>query len=172
MSDSNVKALEILRMYKRLNEKKQFGLSDEEQSTLTEIEKKLAQLVNPSESKNATNQRRALRVATNLEVNLNTMYALKKAYIKNVSGGGLYIETASSATMGQKLEIELTLPGEESSFKVSTEVAWVNPRAVGDLGPGIGVRFLNLDDKKRTKIQRLVESALEKELTTKKPEKK
>jgi type IV pilus assembly protein PilZ len=168
---SSVKALDILRQYKKLNEKKLYGLTGPEQTLLTEIEKKLAHLVNTADKNSAANHRKNLRVDTKMEVKLETIQDFQKTYIRNISGGGLYIETSMIAKIGDKLDVHLQLPEDKEPFKVSTEVAWVNPRPVGKLPAGIGVKFLDLDSKKATKIQRLLEQAIEKELKAKRPKK-
>ncbi|MBN8555461.1 MAG: TIGR02266 family protein [Deltaproteobacteria bacterium] len=162
--DFSVNALDLLRTYKKLNERKNLGLSEQEQNLLNEIEKKLAQLVNPKEKKTVSNQRSNLRVGTNLAIKLATASDLKNAFMKNISGGGLYIETTEVFKMGQKLEVELTLPNDNQSFKVKTEIAWLNPSGMAGLPPGVGVKFLDLDQKIKNKIQSIIDSAIEKKI--------
>lgn len=112
-------------------------------------------------------KRRTLRVSTRFEAKLETVGALKKAYIKNVSGGGLYIETDQFLAVGTKLSVSLTLPGGTEAEVLECEVAWSNPKRMDELPPGIGVKFLNLSDRTYSKIQKLIESTVETELKKK-----
>lgn len=165
--ESSVKALELLRTYRKLSEKKNAGLSPDEEKTLKHIETLLGKALDKKASPTQIEQRKAIRVTNRIEINLESAHEVKKAYIKNISGGGLYLETNRFQPIGTILTVHLTLPGSDKPEPVDCQVAWVNPKNMPDLAMGMGLKFHKIDDKTRTRIQRLVDSIVESEIQKK-----
>jgi len=157
---SSIDALQLLQIYKKLVAKKSSGLTPQEQKILQEIELKLSQTMEPG-TKGPPPRRDDLRVNTRFEVAVKDAGQMKRLYIKNISGGGMYIETPHIHPVGKKLELDLALPQSGHIIQTMVEVAWANPKGVGDLPPGMGVKFLNLSEPDRVLIQNLVTTKVE-----------
>ncbi len=166
-SNSSVKVLQWLTQYKKLSSKAPGELTSFEAQTLKEVESKLAGILQTKSGEKSeidTSRRQKLRVSANHTVRLTTAHDVKKAYIKNISGGGLFIETESMSAMGATVSLELYLPDELEPFTLKGVVAWTNPKKAISTPQGFGIRFIDLSEKIRKKIQRLVNLSLEQEL--------
>lgn len=80
---------------------------------------------------------------------------------RNVSEGGLFIETRSPEPIGTRLDVVFALPSDERVVARGV-VAWVNPwRDDGpNPNPGMGIRFEGLPMEHREAIARLVRRIL------------
>lgn len=162
--ESSVKALELLRQYKKLSEKRILGLTDDEEKTLKHLELALGKVLDSRASPAELNKRKGIRVSNRLEVKMQTPREVKNAYIKNISGGGLYVETEQFQAVGSKITVHIRFDEKSEPEPVECEVAWVNPKVMADLAPGMGVKFYKISDKTRSKVQRLVDEMLESEV--------
>src|SRR5688500_17012012 len=98
-------------------------------------------------------RRRAPRVLVDLEVD----YALEEnylfAYITDISATGIFVRTTTHEQQGTHLNLRFQVPTEKNQsakIDVEGEVIWVNPYRPGapdNLHPGMGVRFVDLDDE-------------------------
>lgn len=61
---------------------------------------------------------------------------------KNIGTGGLFLATERRLQVGDRVELELTLPRHIQSMSVAAEVRWTRQEAGGE-GPGVGLRFVN-----------------------------
>ena len=156
-----LEALTWLQNYRKLQAKKSEGLTEAESTQLADLESKIAVFLEPKSKTQAPPKRQSLRVDTSFEVNVSNAAEMKRLFIKNISGGGLYIESPDAHQIGQKLELKLKLPNSQSEIELKVEIAWLNPKGVGDLPPGVGVKYLNLSEADRRRIQALIESKLE-----------
>jgi uncharacterized protein (TIGR02266 family) len=102
--------------------------------------------------------RRAPRVLVDLEVD----YALEDnylfAYIKNISATGIFVRTTTPEQPGTRLNLRFT-PDDSGPIEVEGEVIWINPFRPGvadNLHPGMGIRFVDLDDETRERLLELV----------------
>ena len=106
----------------------------------------------------ADERRKAPRVLIDLEVD----YALEDnylfAYITDISATGIFIRTVSPEVAGTHLNLRFT-PPDERMFELEGEVIWINPYRPGvadNLHPGMGIRFVDLDDETRERLLELV----------------
>ena len=69
---------------------------------------------------------------------INAQYTIQnkdyKSYILDISIGGVFIETDSRFTIGQKIVLNFMLPGHSKPFKINGTISWGSPR-------GFGVKF-------------------------------
>ena len=79
-------------------------------------------------------------------------------YAKNVSRGGLFIATVKPRERGEEFTIELSLPTKpKHTFRCRCEVVWKRHFKRKDAHePGMGLRFLDLDDADGDKIDEWV----------------
>ena len=103
-------------------------------------------------------RRRAPRVLVDLEVD----YALEEnylfAYITDISETGIFVRTTTPEQAGTHLNLRFR-SDDKSQIEVEGLVIWVNPYRPGapdNLHPGMGIRFVDLDDDMRERLLELV----------------
>ncbi|MCB9557240.1 MAG: TIGR02266 family protein [Deltaproteobacteria bacterium] len=104
-------------------------------------------------------RRSSPRVLLDLEVDYGSEETFLFAYIRDMSALGIFVRTNNPEPQGTELNLRFTLPGERAPLAVEGRVVWVNPFRPGDvnnLNPGMGVKFVHLDEVARKKIRRLV----------------
>jgi uncharacterized protein (TIGR02266 family) len=81
------------------------------------------------------------------------------AFIVNVSVVGAYLAMDDIPPLGAQLSVGFTFPGNSREIRASGSVVWLNPRQqhpVHSLPPGVGVKFHDLADADRARIERFV----------------
>lgn len=82
---------------------------------------------------------------------ISCVYATDKelymAYMQFLTNGGLFIRSkpgvAPQVTMGQEINLSVTIPNEPKPFLLKAKVVWITPVGVkGNKPPGYGVMFL------------------------------
>ena len=68
-----------------------------------------------------------------------------QAQTRNLSLGGMFIETAAPVTYGAKVRLSFRLPALQENIQVDAEVRWIEKD--GGLVKGIGVQFEGLRAK-------------------------
>ncbi len=88
---------------------------------------------------------------------IGTEAQLRRYYMPYIKGGGLFITTDASLSMGDEILLEVRLYGEESSVIVKCKVAWLAPSKPDRIEQqGVGVRFI--EDK--SLLKNMIESKL------------
>ncbi len=79
------------------------------------------------------------------------------ASIANISEMGIFVRSTEPLALGTRVSLSFAPPGHEP-FKLTGEVAWINPvRASGDNpNPGMGIRFVDLTPANRERIVEVV----------------
>ncbi|MDQ3338061.1 MAG: TIGR02266 family protein [Myxococcota bacterium] len=111
-------------------------------------------------------RRRAPRVLVDLEVDYASEENYLFAYITDISATGIFVRTTTPEQPGTHLNLRFQLPRpenvrnvSETKIEVEGEVIWVNPYRPGapdNLHPGMGVRFVGLDDEVRDQLLELI----------------
>lgn len=102
--------------------------------------------------------RRAPRVLVDLEVDYASEDNYLFADITNISETGIFIRTTTPEAPGTHLNLRFKLDG-SPPLELEAEVIWINPYRPGapdNLHPGMGVRFVDLDDEVRTHLLELI----------------
>lgn len=75
-----------------------------------------------------------------------------------IGGGGLFIESSQPLAPGTELTVEFALPDRPwEKHKAKAKVAWARNKPERFLlFPGMGVQFLDIDDKSRSELVELV----------------
>ncbi len=91
------------------------------------------------------------RADAHLEIRYQSARDFVTAYAKKISGGGLFIQTATPLPLNQAVHLRFTLPGMAQPFELRGLVVWTNPFASQAAFPtGMGLKFLALDPQQRT----------------------
>lgn len=97
-----------------------------------------------------------------LSLSIKEKSALYAAYMPFLKGGGLFIPTNRTYTLGEEVFMLLQLPEDPAKLKVVGNVAWITPVTQGSKPQGIGVQFSEKDGgiEARNKIEGLLAGAL------------
>ena len=103
-------------------------------------------------------RRRAPRVLVDLEVDYASEDNYLFAYITDISATGIFVRTTTPEEPGTHLNLRFAADL-EGPIECEGEVIWVNPYRPGtpdNLHPGMGIRFVGLDDELRTRLLELI----------------
>lgn len=101
------------------------------------------------------NRRQHFRMHYQVEVTLESESNFYNGFTENISTGGLFIATFDIRPMGEKIQLEFTIPNRSEPVSVQGEVRWLreyhpdNP----DMIPGMGVRFIDLPEQDQRDIE-------------------
>jgi type IV pilus assembly protein PilZ len=104
-------------------------------------------------------RRQAPRVLVDLEVDYASEENYLFAYITDISETGIFVRTTTPEQPGTRLNLRFRPDDAEPPIEVEGEVIWVNPYRPGvpdSLHPGMGIRFVALDDDLRDRLLELV----------------
>ena len=102
-------------------------------------------------------RRRAPRVLVDLEVDYASEENYLFAYIMDISATGIFVRTTTPEQPGTHLN--LRFKDGQGQIEVEGEVIWINPYRPGtpdNLHPGMGIRFVGLDDELRDRLLELI----------------
>lgn len=112
------------------------------------------------ESEVSINRRASDRKRVRVAVTMSSDSNLYVGFADNMSEGGLFVATHELLPIGETIDLEFEIPGEDDFVKVAAEVCW--HRAVSDvvngLLPGFGARFVDLDDDDRARLEEFLET--------------
>jgi uncharacterized protein (TIGR02266 family) len=103
-------------------------------------------------------RRRAPRMLIDLEVDYASEENYLFAYITDISATGIFVRTTTPEAPGTQLNLRFSSEN-AGAIEVEGEVIWVNPYRPGkpdNLHPGMGIRFLSLDNELRGRLLELI----------------
>jgi uncharacterized protein (TIGR02266 family) len=103
-------------------------------------------------------RRHAPRVLVDLEVDYASEENYLFAYITDISATGIFVRTTTPEAPGTHLNLRFS-SDHSGHIEVEGEVIWVNPYRPGtpdNLHPGMGIRFLSLDNELRDRLLALI----------------
>ena len=103
-------------------------------------------------------RRRAPRVLVDLEVDYASEENYLFAYITDISATGIFVRTTTPEAPGTHLNLRFSSEYSEH-LEVEGEVIWVNPYRPGkpdNLHPGMGIRFVSIDNELRDRLFELI----------------
>ncbi|HEY1548069.1 MAG TPA: TIGR02266 family protein [Kofleriaceae bacterium] len=106
-----------------------------------------------------SDRRAAPRVLVDFEVDYASEENYLFAYIVDISETGIFVRTTSPESPGTHLNLRFRLDDATPQLEVEGEVIWVNPfrpGAADNLHPGMGIRFIAIDDDVRDRLLELV----------------
>ncbi|MEM9693495.1 MAG: PilZ domain-containing protein [Myxococcota bacterium] len=112
-------------------------------------------------SRSVVCRRKTMRVETNLEVTIVDADGRHEGCaIRNISEGGVYVETDRSYERGASFTILIRQVQEVLELPV--DVRWASVEASpGGVGPGVGVAWKELSDEHKRAVRVLVQQAFE-----------
>jgi type IV pilus assembly protein PilZ len=106
-----------------------------------------------------SDRRRAPRVLVDLQVDYASEENYLFAYITDISETGIFVRTTTPEPPGTQLNLRFAPDGDGPQIEVEGLVIWVNPFRPGapdNLHPGMGIRFVDLEDELRDRLLELV----------------
>lgn len=113
------------------------------------------------EGKAGKERRRHKRYDVKLHADVATEDAFLFAYVSNISEMGIFLASDDPKPVGTRLKLRFKPIEAGEEFEVEGEVVWVNPVREDkeeNLNPGMGVKFINIDDDRREKIIKLIKT--------------
>jgi uncharacterized protein (TIGR02266 family) len=96
------------------------------------------------------------RIDFEVDLTLESGHQFYTGFTKNISAGGLFIQTHATKPLGTELRVKFVLPGLDAPIEADAIVRWV--RDIGD-SPGIGVQFRKLSATQQAAIDRFIEES-------------
>jgi len=106
-------------------------------------------------------RRKHERVEARLRIKFESKEALVEEYIHNISHGGLFIATAKPRSVGEHLSVILVHPENLQEMMLHGEVVRVVTAADAPrqgLKPGMGIKFLKMDQYVRDEIDKFIKN--------------
>jgi uncharacterized protein (TIGR02266 family) len=103
-------------------------------------------------------RRRSPRMLVDVEVDYASEENYLFAYITDISATGIFVRTTTPEEPGTQLNLRFT-SDQVGHLEVEGEVIWVNPYRPGtpdNLHPGMGIRFLSIDNELRDRLLELI----------------
>jgi len=104
-------------------------------------------------------RRQAPRVLVDLEVDYASEDNYLFAYITDISETGIFVRTTAPEQPGTHLNLRFHPDDAGPQIELEGEVIWINPFRPGapdNLHPGMGIRFVALDEELRDRLLELV----------------
>ncbi|WP_371189211.1 PilZ domain-containing protein [Thalassotalea maritima] len=79
---------------------------------------------------------------------------LYMSFMPFLKSGGLFVKTDEQFELGQQVDLEVTLPGEDDVVAMEGKVCWITPHgAQNGTQPGVGVSFVTDEHNVRNRIE-------------------
>ena len=105
-----------------------------------------------------------VRLVTRLEVQeKNSRHARVPLYVTgNISGGGMFLITQEPYPPGTVISLSFVLPADNKAVEAKGTVVWSRKeKENSQKQPGMGIQFLEIDEKDQQKIRKFVDSQQE-----------
>ena len=97
---------------------------------------------------------RNAKIRVELRLGSSRRHAFYQGFADDVSASGIFVGTHVKKPIGEQLEFAIRLPGSEAPITGTCEVRWLREFAEqSDAGPGMGLRFLELQPAGRARIE-------------------
>ena len=99
-------------------------------------------------------RRRHARFPVRIRIQYRTADQFFQDYVKNVSIGGIFVETSNPLAKGTRLQVEFSLPGMKAPIRTEGVVVHRLPGKSGlGVGGGMGIRFSELDQRSKKVLE-------------------
>ncbi len=123
------------------------------------LERYIAESIKKGPEQKVLDRRAHKRISARLKVRFPSMDVLRKDYSRDISKGGIFIQTNKPREIGDRFALTLVHPESGQELELVGEVVRISkldPKLPGSLS-GMGIRFAELDDEKRADIRRFLE---------------
>ncbi|MCA9624682.1 MAG: TIGR02266 family protein [Myxococcales bacterium] len=155
---------DIIARFKALDVKRsEIGLTPEEEAAYHAAKDRLEASATGAHDKPPSSRRQTLRVPSHLAVRFETAAVFQRAYLRNISEGGVYVATAHPFEMGHRFALTIFVDDGGDELLLEVEVVWVNrrPSPSSGLEPGVAVAWLDLHPEDKARIKAIVHRAVD-----------
>ena len=94
---------------------------------------------------------------------INEPAELNLSYMPFINNGGLFIPTDQNYALGDKLNIDLQLPGKKEMIRIEGKIVWITSKnALYHVLPGVGIQFIGTNALGiRNQIEANLDSSME-----------
>jgi CRP/FNR family transcriptional regulator, cyclic AMP receptor protein len=106
--------------------------------------------------------RSEVRVKKTLSLTYKDDMAFVRAYLGNISSGGLFVKTEKPLPRGEQFLLRLQLPDLPDPLRISCEVVWARSPAEATLKEpvGMGVKFIEMTQKESDALKQYLRGIL------------
>ena len=98
------------------------------------------------------------RAAVTIEIEFKEEIDFIKAYLLNISGGGVFIKIDEALLLDTVVHLRFTIPRDSRMIQAEGKVVWCNPKGGRGYFPkGIGIKFTKLDSDDAERIKAFVD---------------
>ena len=98
------------------------------------------------------------RAAVTIEIEFKEEIDFIKAYLLNISGGGVFIKIDEALLLDTVVHLRFTIPRDSRMIQAEGKVVWCNPKGGRGYFPkGIGIKFTKLDSDDTERIKAFVD---------------
>jgi uncharacterized protein (TIGR02266 family) len=106
-------------------------------------------------------RRSSPRATTKIEILFKEPRAFVKAYMLNVSNGGLFVKTENPLPLDTPVILLVKLPEDNDTMEIEGRVVWINSKGRKDSFPkGMGIQFIKMQPEYNQKIDNFVKKHL------------
>ena len=84
---------------------------------------------------------------------LHHLGTARREYLADLSAGGAFVRSGNPLPVDERVTVYLRAPGSITAMTLSCRVAWT--REIGS-APGMGLAFVDFDDKLRERLEKLL----------------
>jgi len=125
----------------------------DEEEAKTKLEQYVRDLTKKHPDK-IVDRRKSDRIPLRLRVKFPNLQTLMEDYAKDISHGGIFIQSENPRQLGDRFIVTMVHPDTKQELELEGEVVRVARREPRDPGSvsGMGIRFVNLDEKAKKAI--------------------
>ena len=106
------------------------------------------------------NTRTSVRTELEVSVDLESDHHFYTGLTRNISAGGVFVATHDLGRIGDRVNLQLKLPGDPGQVLLETEVRWIRENSAlqrQHIHVGMGLQFVNLSPEAASTIQRFLD---------------
>jgi uncharacterized protein (TIGR02266 family) len=96
-------------------------------------------------------QRIHTRIKTDFELTIQHAGTYPWTSLRNLSAGGVFVQTDTPQEAGSIVSMQLSLPGDKEIMDIQGQVVWIR-QASSTTAPGMGIEFTAISSKHQQKI--------------------
>lgn len=105
-------------------------------------------------------RRKEERARVKIRISFKTASDFFRAYISNLSGGGLFIRTTKNLPVGSLVDLEFILPDSTKAIRTTGKVAWIKSKdeSTEKMPSGMGIQFIDMSPEYKKLLQSYIAS--------------
>jgi uncharacterized protein (TIGR02266 family) len=110
-------------------------------------------ILSPAAERLTMERRKSPRMDVILKVRYRSKEDFQEALIRSISEVGVFLATTVPFDVGYQFLLEIHLPQKKGVIRGKCQVVWVNQIEAEEYPKGMGVKFLDLSESDRTRLE-------------------